>query len=542
MGKKKLDEFFQEKFLDFSEMPDEKVWQALEASLDKKKDSRRIIPIWWRYAGVAAGLLIAFWAFNPFAETDNQLPAVTDTDTNTEKPVIQDPENDTKTTPLFDNDTKTDDGAVVTTDENTNPKGENSDTTSVAGSSPEKRVKETVDQNDGKQAQKAFAVPNSEQTGLSVTDDDKGIKEEGRNTESQPFRTTTDTLDKVANTTVKPSNDANRTPEEQGVAINNDVPEQTPLNPKDTLNKNNGTDKGLLDKQQNREALAQDQTVPERQKEKDSLGTNKKKSIFDEIKEQEEEAVAENDSEGRWSAGPSIAPVFYSAFGEGSPVHSIFVPNSKSGETNLSYGLSVAYEINEKLSVRSGVHRVDYGYGTNDIEFTSSLEGSSNGQIDNIDYSLNSRSLVVQSKAGRTVQSVGDMPTEALDINAPSAARDGTMSQQFGYLEVPLELNYALMDKKFGINLIGGFSSLFLVDNSVALTSGNETLEMGEANNVNNLNFSTNVGIGVNYNFNSSIRLNIEPMFKYQLNTFSTVDGTFQPFSVGVYSGLSFRF
>ncbi len=542
MGKKKLDEFFQEKFLDFSEMPDEKVWQALEASLDKKKDSRRIIPIWWRYAGVAAGLLIAFWAFNPFAETDNQLPAVTDTDTNTEKPVMQDSKNDTKTTPLFDNDTKTDDGAVVTTDENTNPKGENSDTTSVAGSSPEKRVKETVDQNNGKQAQKAFAVPNSEQTGLSVTDDDKGIKEEGRNTESQPFRTTTDTLDKVANTTVKPSNDANRTPEEQGVAINNDVPEQTPLNPKDTLNKNNGTDKGLLDKQQNREALAQDQTVPERQKEKDSLGTNKKKSIFDEIKEQEEEAVAENDSEGRWSAGPSIAPVFYSAFGEGSPVHSIFVPNSKSGETNLSYGLSVAYEINEKLSVRSGVHRVDYGYGTNDIEFTSSLEGSSNGQIDNIDYSLNSRSLVVQSKAGRTVQSVGDMPTEALDINAPSASRDGTMSQQFGYLEVPLELNYALMDKKFGINLIGGFSSLFLVDNSVALTSGNETLEMGEANNVNNLNFSTNVGIGVNYNFNSSIRLNIEPMFKYQLNTFSTVDGTFQPFSVGVYSGLSFRF
>ncbi len=542
MGKKKLDEFFQEKFLDFSEMPDEKVWQALEASLDKKKDSRRIIPIWWRYAGVAAGLLIAFWAFNPFAETDNQLPAVTDTDTNTEKPVVQDPKNDTKTTPLFDNDTKTDDGTVVTTDENTNPKGENSDTTSVAGSSPEKRVKEPVDQNNGRQAQKAFAVPNSEQTGLSVTDDDKGIKEEGRNTKSQPFRTTTDTLDKVANTTVKPSNDANRTPEEQGVAINNDVPEQTPLNPKDTLNKNNGTDKGLLDKQQNREALAQDQTVPERQKEKDSLGTNKKKSIFDEIKEQEEEAVAENDSEGRWSAGPSIAPVFYSAFGEGSPVHSIFVPNSKTGETNLSYGLSVAYEINEKLSVRSGVHRVDYGYGTNDIEFTSSLEGSSNGQIDNIDYSLNSRSLVVQSKAGRTVQSVGDMPTEALDINAPSAARDGTMSQQFGYLEVPLELNYALMDKKFGINLIGGFSSLFLVDNSVALTSGNETLEMGEANNVNNLNFSTNVGIGVNYNFNSSIRLNIEPMFKYQLNTFSTVDGTFQPFSVGVYSGLSFRF
>lgn len=111
------------------------------------------------------------------------------------------------------------------------------------------------------------------------------------------------------------------------------------------------------------------------------------------------------------------------------------------------------------------------------------------------------------------------------------------MSQHLGYLEVPLELDYALIDRKFGLNLVGGFSSLFLLDNSVTLNSGDLTTEVGEANNINNVNFSTNVGFGVNYKFTPTIQLNVEPVFKYQLNTFSEVSGDFRPFTIGVYSG-----
>ncbi|HAI37140.1 MAG TPA: hypothetical protein DCM40_02865, partial [Maribacter sp.] len=50
-----------------------------------------------------------------------------------------------------------------------------------------------------------------------------------------------------------------------------------------------------------------------------------KKSIFEEIEHQEElkkEKVATN----RWSAGPNVAPVYFNALGEGSPVNSIFTP------------------------------------------------------------------------------------------------------------------------------------------------------------------------------------------------------------------------
>ena len=69
MGKKNLEQLFKETFKNFQEVPDESVWKSIEASLDKKKQRRRVIPIWWRLGGVAALLAILFYIVNPFEET-----------------------------------------------------------------------------------------------------------------------------------------------------------------------------------------------------------------------------------------------------------------------------------------------------------------------------------------------------------------------------------------------------------------------------------------------------------------------------------------
>ena len=199
--------------------------------------------------------------------------------------------------------------------------------------------------------------------------------------------------------------------------------------------------------------------------------------------------------------------------------------------------MQVTYNISNKLSIRSGIHRVDYGYDTNDVVFTSSLTTSTNQLIDNITYAQTSRNLVVESKSNEV---------EALSDNAfvggTAQPFEGRMVQQLGYVEVPMELNYAVLDKKFGINIIGGVSSLFLVDNAVSLESDQLITEMGEANNANDINFSTNIGVGFNYEISQKLQLNVEPIFKYQLNTFSETAGNFRPYSIGVYSGLSFKF
>ena len=262
-----------------------------------------------------------------------------------------------------------------------------------------------------------------------------------------------------------------------------------------------------------------------------------KKSIYDEIEKSQETEVAQNNS-NKWSVGPSIAPVYFNSFGSGSPIHSNFVSNSKSGNVNLSYGLMVSYDISKKLSIRSGLHKVDYGYDTNEISFSASLTASTNDQIDNINYAPTSKNLVVRNMEDSNLTE----QASSMVFQVQNPARSGRMIQDFGYLELPLEINYALLDRKFGINVIGGFSSLFLVDNSVVLEANGNTVEMGEANNINDVNLSTNIGFGLNYKFSPTLQLNLEPMFKYQLNTFSETAGDFQPFSIGVYTGLNFKF
>jgi hypothetical protein len=118
----------------------------------------------------------------------------------------------------------------------------------------------------------------------------------------------------------------------------------------------------------------------------------------------------------------------------------------------------------------------------------------------------------------------------------------GQLEQRFGFLEVPLELEYRIMDKKFGVNVIGGFSTFFLNDNELyAEVNGTSTL-IGTANNINSTSFSANFGLGMDYSLSKQWKINLEPMFKYQINTFSNTSGDFRPFFVGVYSGLSFKF
>ncbi len=515
MGKKNLDKLFQEKFSDFSDTPDEKVWQSIEASLDRKKKSRKIIPLWWTLGGIAAVLVFALYLINPFEDSAVKTPIITD---------IEAPEN--RTNPKIEESQQRE---VLEKSDIDIVNVENQDSL-LDNTTKEEYTSNTFDEERKIQRKKTNVIdPNSpafKNEGQIVNEDATYQKNNSKN--SVPANPTFET-----NTIIKDKENAVVTTDK--TKSQNSVEENIISRTKEKLDLQNKTsvkkESGIAQVEENNTGAEESEEV-------------KKKSLFDEIaeQEQEKETIAESKG-GKWSAGPSVAPVYFDAIGEGSPVHSIFVPNSKSGDLNLSYGLFVAYEINDKLKIRSGVHRVDYGYSTDDVEFSSSLESAAIGQIANVNYSATAKNIVVGSNATESgVDAMENAVPIAQDFSGQGLSQNGAMTQQFGYLEVPVELEYALVDKKFGVNLIGGISSLFLVDNSISLSSGELITEMGEANNVNEVNFSTNVGIGLNYQFTPKVQLNVEPVFKYQLNTFSQTDGTFQPFTIGVYSGISFKF
>jgi len=492
--KKNIDHLFQEKLKNFHETPDEKVWENIEASLNKKKNKRRILPIWWQLGGVAALLAILLYVVNPFSSVKDTTPVITNIE-NTTVPYIR--ENDSL-----------------------------NDKNNTIIKQAEEEVAITNPTEDNKKSTKNTLQKKSIQ--LAETKAIKGatskIKDKVKNAVnlSKEIASTNSEKQKKNNTEVPvyKTNDAVLTLE-KGTNITNNI-------------KSNNTNKGVItSNNSNKENLTTSNTV----KEIAEIGKQKettKKSIFEEIEKINEEETTTKSTSKKWSMGASIAPVYFDGLGSGSPIDNSFANNTKSGNVNLSYGLVVAYDISKKLSIKSGIHKVDYGYDTNDVSFSPSLDASSN-TLSNIDQSKTSKNIILENSSVKSSFSV-------LDTNAKVVNLEGNMLQQFGYIEVPLELNYALIDRKFGIHIIGGVSSLFLVDNTVLLESEGLSTKIGEANNINNINFSTNVGLGLHYKFSPKIKLNIEPVFKYQLDTFSKTDSDFRPYSVGVYSGFSIKF
>ncbi|MGB7392949.1 MAG: hypothetical protein WA913_01010 [Pricia sp.] len=576
MDDKNLDKLFRDKFKAFREVPDEKVWTAIDRSLDKKR-RKRVIPLWWQLGGVAAILAIALVIFFPMDDSFNETPTVTDTEQK-DADRSEDPSDD----PVYQKGSDADEPDA-------------SETTDIDPANQNAAVVDGDDGSDTNKEQRQSNKKDVQKNENRLMEDQKRQQEDRKQRLEKGLRISTTTEEAVAGSSKDASRQKNASSQDnvgqeeagQGAAVNRlsqaqvtaneendrkkDAPDiLKPSKPSKILSPSRPSPENLaqndetnperregqadeevnMDKRNSSYELLEGQTegqmtegkpesLPDANKEKadESADINKKPllEIFEEQSDNEE--LAET-SRSRWSAGPSIAPVYFNAMGEGSPIDPGFAANGKSGNTNFSYGLSVAYAVTDKLSVRSGIHKIDYGYDTNNVGFSATSSAFSSGRLQNVDYSGGAENLAV-SDAATGAESPNSAAPEFSSLNA---TREGTVAQQFGYLEVPVELDYTLINGKFGVNLLGGISSLFLIDNSVTLNSGDLSTNIGEASNLNDLNFSTNIGFGINYKVTPTIRLNVEPVFKYQLNTFSNAAGDFRPYSIGIYSGLNFRF
>jgi hypothetical protein len=237
----------------------------------------------------------------------------------------------------------------------------------------------------------------------------------------------------------------------------------------------------------------------------------------------------------RWDVAPNFAPVYYGSLDGGSSIDPSFADNSKKGDINFSYGVQVSYNINDRLSVRSGVSSVDLSYGTGGIEIG---EGPVSSALRSINYNGKQVVTTAADKGAFSNTTGGEYGT----ITTKSTSSDAQIIQNIKYYEVPLELKYAVVNKRIGVNLIGGFSTLFLGDNNVSVSAQDFNSVLGEANNLSSVSFTTNVGLGFDYKLSSKFKFNIEPMFKYQLNPYTDSSVGFKPYYIGVYTGLSLSF
>lgn len=244
----------------------------------------------------------------------------------------------------------------------------------------------------------------------------------------------------------------------------------------------------------------------------------------------ENQAVTKNNVHSKkWSVSTVAAPVMLNAFNnEVSALDEKLNENIKNTKISSSIGVQIAYQMSEKFAIQTGVHMVDYTYLTQDIDYSS---GNELVKYDNIAYSKS-------SEIDHTV----DNSKTANYIKAPIQANKGDLSQVIGYVEIPVEAKYKLVgNNSFGFQVIGGFSTLLLNKNELYVKTVENYDKIGEATNLNSLNFSGNLGLEMDYKLLKNLNFNVNPMFKVQTRTLNTDNG-FKPYTFGVYSGLNFRF
>jgi hypothetical protein len=229
---------------------------------------------------------------------------------------------------------------------------------------------------------------------------------------------------------------------------------------------------------------------------------------------------------GRLTFATIFAPIYLNSIGGGSGIDSEFKDNPMSGNSSYSYGVKVAYQLNSKFSLQSGVNLISLGYRTNNVYVTPGVAVLSLSNV-------RSNPLVGKSNlANNSKEGVMNV----IDENK------GTLDQVFGYVEIPVELKYSVTDGKLGVNVVGGFSTLLLNKDEIFIRTENLTQSLGASNNLRSVNFSGNIGLDVDYLINKNLFINVSPMLKVQTNTFSKNAGSFQPYYLGVYTGLNYKF
>jgi hypothetical protein len=251
------------------------------------------------------------------------------------------------------------------------------------------------------------------------------------------------------------------------------------------------------------------------------------------------------DMNERWSISALASPTYYSRFGSTNQVQAAEQPAG-----SYSGGLSVAYRINRRLSIQTGLFYASFGQHLDGInsfagfQQYSQAKGGHNFELPTASGMLVTNNADVFLIAEGNQRIYTQYTRDVFDpVKADLRFVDNSIIQNFSYLQMPVMLRYKLVDRNLDLNLIGGIASDVLVGNSAFAHEGGSKYRIGETEGLNTIAFSSSLGMGFEYNFTQKISLNLEPTFRYFINPFNSSTGMkVYPYSFGVFSGFSYKF
>lgn len=253
----------------------------------------------------------------------------------------------------------------------------------------------------------------------------------------------------------------------------------------------------------------------------------------------------------RWSLGAGLSPAVIFKQGSSAIANLHNMVANENMLVSYSGGISVSYNFNKRFSMSTGFSYSNIAQsvtgvstytgfapfiaskGTNDVTVATSA-----GRI----VTTNPDIFIADNTADRVSTAFGADFFDPAKSDLPFAG--SSLLQNFGYLELPLYLRYKIVDRKIGINILGGVAYSMLVSNSVQTTTfSGEKIFVGETEGVSPLNVSSSLGLGFEYNMPGNLSFNLQPMLRYFMSPIGDQLGSLvHPWSAGLYTGFSYRF
>jgi len=257
---------------------------------------------------------------------------------------------------------------------------------------------------------------------------------------------------------------------------------------------------------------------------------------------------AVNDEDSRWSILAMASPMYQSQFTTSSSDLSNQIMASEKGRASYSGGMGVAYKLNNRLSLQSGVYYSAIGQEVDGVIASSGFQ--------QINIAKSTSNFKVLTRSGAITVTNPDIFVTSNEVPEVVVTRytpgifdpykddmkpiSNSLLTDLRYLELPLMLRYKAIDRKMGVSLVGGLSYNFVVNSFMyAVADDGKHSISNKIEGVNNI-LSSSLGMGMEYKFSRSFSFNVEPTLKYYLNTSNSTG--INTYSFGVFSGLSYKF
>ena len=253
----------------------------------------------------------------------------------------------------------------------------------------------------------------------------------------------------------------------------------------------------------------------------------------------------------RWMIGAAVSPLYSYRDAEAEAMPS---NPGESGLLSYSTGIHVRYRRNSRLAFETGVYynKTGIAIGAPEIKIFSRSQdymapGVFSGEVE---------ITTMNNSVGNIVAYSGDIYMNGYKVNAENGsgalssvvaddfqASESGIEQHLDYLELPFNLRYSVIDRTIELQLVGGMSTNFLVNNYVSMDGPSGREEIGYLTNLNTVNLSGNAGLGMIYHVSRKFSFLLEPRFRYFLNSVndSSLPST-RPYSLGIYTGLNYTF